>query len=214
MKILQKRNWEDITCFGCKSELRIHPRDIYLQHRDGGAFLVKCPVCEVEIFINPPKGLHQQLRHKGWPACRCEGDPHCEQKAGCYDECDWPKDLKYKSPDRQVKTESSAQTPKTDPYRKFLFLEFNQPGMEWMNKEDNPGLCIIQAISPEAALNRWVEDHARYFTEEHIQAEIEDEEDFQTVKDRWGVDVRMYEITADVTPMVWDWMKKVVETEQ
>lgn len=97
--------------------------------------------------------------------------------------------------------------------RKFVFVEFNQTGMEWMVPEESPTFCLLQADSPEAALQEWVEDHSHYFTEEHIQEEINPGETFASLRERWGVDVRMFEIKADLTPKLWDWMEQVVKSD-
>lgn len=110
MKILVQRNWEDVTCPGCRSELRLHPGDIQNsryedtrkdQYAAVTRFWVRCPVCSNDVPVNPPEKYKSRLTHGRWPSCPCEGDKaacRAHESRGGYGQCDWSRDLDYTSP--------------------------------------------------------------------------------------------------------------------
>lgn len=107
MEILKRRNWEDVACPNCRSELRLHPRDIQvakinygfedrLRLSDAATFSIECPVCDANITVNPP-GIIQRELIKGWPKCSCEGTEHDPQDYRGQEACDWRK-IYYEAP--------------------------------------------------------------------------------------------------------------------
>lgn len=108
--------------------------------------------------------------------------------------------------------------------RKFLFLEYNKPGMEWLDKEESPRIVVVDAATPEAALEEWIAYDSRYCNEEHVRDQIghlQDNDDLPgqitiaSMKDDWGVDIRMFEIKGEMSDLPWAWMTKVaVEATQ
>lgn len=95
--------------------------------------------------------------------------------------------------------------------KKYLFLEYNKPGMEWLKKTENPIISIIEAETPEQALTTWTGYHSRYLTEDHLEGlVINEDEDIPDIRDAYGSDVQMFEIAQDLTHIPWEWARKLV----
>lgn len=98
--------------------------------------------------------------------------------------------------------------------RKFLFLEYNEPGMEWLTKTENPLITLISAETPEVALERWISNGSRYCNEDQVIDQVYDMQDrdivlnIKTLQHSWGVKIRMFEVKEDLSSLPWSWMLK------
>lgn len=88
---------------------------------------------------------------------------------------------------------------------KYLFIEYNKPGMEWLSADESPRIITVEAATPQEAFQEWRTKHARYFSEEHVGdsvANIDSIDEFY-----WGVRVKMFHIQKDYSSLPLQWLK-------